>query len=64
MSIEEYKKALDFVSDEKIKLLKENELLKEELKSLKDDITRLYNTMICGEQVTKVELSNEYIEEI
>lgn len=46
---------------EKMKL--ENELLKEELKSLKEDITKAYNDMICNEQVTKLELSDE-IEEI
>lgn len=46
---------------EKMKL--ENELLKEELKSIKEDITKAYNDMICGEQVTKLELSDE-IEEI
>ena len=41
----------------------ENELLKEELKSLKEDITKAYNDMISGEQVTKLELSDE-LEEI
>ena len=46
---------------EKMKL--ENELLKEELKSLKEDITKAYNDMISGEQVTKLELSDE-LEEI
>jgi hypothetical protein len=46
---------------EKIKL--ENELLKEELQNLKNDITRVYNTMISLEQINKHELSDE-IEEI
>ena len=63
MTLEEYQKALDFVSDEKLKLLKENELLKEELQNLKNDITRVYNTMISLEQINKHELSDE-IEEI
>lgn len=48
---------------EKMKL--ENELLKEELQNLKNDITRLYNTMISLEQINKHELSQyEEIEEI
>ena len=46
---------------EKVKL--ENELLKEELQNLKNDITRVYNTMISLEQINKHELSDE-IEEI
>ena len=46
---------------EKIKL--ENELLKEELQNLKNDITRVYNTMISLEEINKHELSDE-IEEI
>jgi hypothetical protein len=44
-------------------LKKENELLKEELTNLKNDITRVYNTMISLEQINKHELSDE-IEEI
>ena len=63
MSLEEYQKALDFVSEEKLKLLRENELLKEELQNLKNDIVRVYNTMISLEQINKHELSDE-IEEI
>ena len=55
------------VMDEKesyvAKLIKENELLKEELQNLKNDITRVYNTMISLEQINKHELSDE-IEEI
>lgn len=47
---------------EKMKL--ENELLKEELTNLKNDITRVYNTMISLEQINKHELSNDAIEEI
>ena len=46
---------------EKMKL--ENELLKEELQNLKNDITRVYNTMISLEEINKHELSDE-IEEI
>lgn len=46
------------------KVLKENELLKEELTNLKNDITRVYNTMISLEQINKHELSQEEIEEI
>lgn len=45
------------------RLIKENELLKEELQNLKNDITRVYNTMISLEQINKHELSDE-IEEI
>ena len=63
MTLDEYQKALDFVSEEKLKLLKENELLKEELQNLKNDITRVYNTMISLEQINKHELYDE-IEEI
>lgn len=63
MTLEEYQKALDFVSEEKLMLLKENELLKEELQNLKNDITRVYNTMISLEQINKHELSLE-IDEI
>lgn len=44
------------------KLLNENELLKEELTNLKNDITRVYNTMISLETINKQEL--EEIEEI
>lgn len=46
---------------EKMKL--ENELLKEELQNLKNDITRVYNTMISLQEINKHELSEE-IEEI
>lgn len=44
------------------KLKKENELLKEELTNLKNDITRVYNTMISLETINKEEL--EEVEEI
>lgn len=44
-------------------LIKENKLLQEELQNLKNDITRVYNTMISLEQINKHELSDE-IEEI
>lgn len=47
---------------EKLKL--ENELLKEELQNLKNDITRVYNTMISLEQINKHELSTDEIEEL
>jgi hypothetical protein len=48
---------------EKVKL--ENELLKEELQNLKNDITRVYNTMISLQEINKHELSQyEEIEEI
>lgn len=43
-------------------LEKENQLLKEELINLKNDITRVYNTMISLETINKEEL--EEIEEI
>lgn len=49
--------------DDAMKFKKENELLKEELTNLKNDITRVYNTMISLEQINKHELSDE-IEEI
>lgn len=49
--------------DDAMKFKKENELLKEELTNLKNDITRVYNTMISLEQINKHELSEE-IEEI
>lgn len=39
-----------------INLQKENELLKEELTNLKNDITRVYNTMISLETINKLEL--------
>jgi hypothetical protein len=58
---------MDKIMDEEesmvAKLIKENELLKEELQNLKNDITRVYNTMISLEQINKHELSDE-IEEI
>lgn len=59
MSKEELQKSLDFVSEEKLKLLKENELLKEELQNLKNDITRVYNTMISLETINKYELESD-----
>ena len=46
------------------RLKKENELLKEELQNLKNDITRVYNTMISLEEINKHELSNDEIEEL
>ena len=59
MTREELEKALNFVSDEKLRLLKENELLKEELTNLKNDITRVYNTMISLETINKQELESD-----
>lgn len=44
-------------------LKKENELLKEELTNLKNDITRVYNTMISLETINKQDLEED-IEEI
>lgn len=38
-----------------INLQKENELLKEELTNLKNDITRVYNSMISLETINKLE---------
>lgn len=52
------KKAKEYI----IKIKKENELLKEELTNLKNDITRVYNTMISLETINKEEM--EDIEEI
>lgn len=43
-------------------LKKENELLKEELTNLKNDITRVYNTMISLEVINKQEM--EEVEEL
>ena len=40
-------------------LEKENELLKEELTNLKNDITRVYNTMISLETINKLELESD-----
>lgn len=41
------------------KILKENELLREELTNLKNDITRVYNTMISLETINKIELESD-----
>lgn len=62
MTLEEYQKALEFVCEERERLQNENELLREELTNLKNDIRRVYNTMISLEQINKNEL--EDIEEI
>ena len=40
-------------------LKKENELLKEELTNLKNDIARVYNTMISLETINKEELESK-----
>lgn len=55
MTYDELEKSLDFVLKEKQKLINENELLKEELTNLKNDITRVYNTMISLETINKLE---------
>lgn len=49
--------------DEYIKLKKENQLLKEELKELKEGITGIYNNMNALEIINKKELEED-IEEI
>lgn len=59
MNKKELESALQFVCDEREKLQKENELLKEELTNLKNDITRVYNTMISLEIINKQELEND-----
>ena len=46
MTREELEKSLEFVSDEKIKLQNENELLKEHIKMLTDEICGLHNLVI------------------
>ena len=48
--------------EENIKLKKENDLLKEELKELKDGIIGVYNNMISLETINKQEM--EEVEEI
>lgn len=50
------------LEDFMVKTIKENELLKEELTNLKNDITRVYNTMISLETINKKEM--EEVEEI
>lgn len=55
MSIESYTNT----EQELYKLRKENDLLKEELTNLKNDITRVYNTMISLETINKQELEVE-----
>ena len=68
MTYEELEKALEFVSEEKQKLLKKNELLETEIKDLKADIIRLYNTMMALDSINEVELElfkvDEEIEEL
>lgn len=58
MSLESYTNS----NLELYKLRKENELLKEELTNLKNDITRVYNIMISLETINKQEM--EEVEEI
>lgn len=63
MTYEELEKALEFVSEEKLKLIKKVELLTEELTNLKNDVTRVYNTMISLEIINKHEMDSD-IEEL
>ena len=63
MTYEELEKALEFVSEEKLKLIKKVELLTEELTNLKNDVTRVYNTMISLETINKLEMDSD-IEEL
>lgn len=51
-----------YIYHENIKLKKENELLKEELKELKDGIIGIYNNMTALEIINKKEM--EDIEEL
>ena len=51
------------LEDFMVKTIKENELLKEELKELKDGITGIYNNMNALEIINKHELESD-IEEI
>lgn len=59
MTKDELIKALNFVSEERIKLQKENELLKEQLKKLRESINNLY-----GESTSLDIITNYEIEEI
>lgn len=54
---------IDELIEENIRLKKENELLKEELKELKEGITGVYNNMNALEIINKKELEED-IEEI
>lgn len=63
MTYEELEKALEFVSEEKLKLIKKVDLLTEELTNLKNDVTRVYNTMISLETINKQEMDSD-IEEL
>lgn len=58
----ELKKCIDFVNEEREKLQNENDLLREELTNLKNEISRVYNTMISLETINKQEL--EEVEEL
>lgn len=62
MTYKELKDSLEFVSNEKIKLLRENELLREELKELVDGINKLFNNVMALETIYRKE--SEDIEEI
>lgn len=62
MTREELEKSFNFVCDERIRLQKENELLREQLKVLKDDIKIAYCDLMALDLITKKE--NEEIEEL
>ena len=65
MTYEELRKALDFVSEEKQKLLNENELLKEEIKELRHAINNCYDTMYSLRVISDYEeKKQEEIEEL
>lgn len=55
MSYEELEKSLEFVSEERLKLLKQVDLLETELKDLKADIIRLYHTMTALDSINEIE---------
>ena len=55
MSYEELEKSLEFVSEERLKLLKQVDLLETELKDLKADIIRLYHTMMALDSINEIE---------
>lgn len=55
MTKDELIKSLAFVSEEKEKLQKQNELLEEQLKILKEDVTAIYQEMISLDIINKKE---------
>lgn len=62
MTYKELQDALNYVSEERLKLLNEVELLTEELKTLKSSILKLYSDMISLDTINQYE--NEKIEEL